>query len=589
MTSSQPLEAPGSDGEPVEPKLVGDTHWTAIAYLVGTPDLEGPGQYTAGFPYISGTKPSWSARDARMRSYKDRVTSLSGAKFPFGSSSSFSLDVRQIVRFLPPRIHVDTLVGSYFRAFEPVYHLFHRKQFEIELGIFWDTNGVCVDAWLAQFLMMMVLGYQVAPAYTQAQMELLADDWTDRLLDAAQLVFRRSSYYLAPDAESLVPTMCLIAVAQMMGLVTGVDMPQLVTFMGFLTRSAMVLHLDKPPSTTTILSPYTAELRKRTWVTVQLLDLDVAMRTGTSYMHEDLKRIIPLNINDDEIIWTADGWTLAGEPSPPHVATDSTFQVKLAELLPILVRIVNHVNSPNKPPFKYEQVLAVDDILTALLRKIDSVLCPEPRGQRLVDLHPRNVQLSFFTVLINRTRLALHHHYVSSPRFCEYPSSSTKVLDAALVMLRIQQDWRPKPDAAVPGQPVPFPAHWLLDLCRDDFTAALLYYIITAHRQSLGQIPHWIGANQPSVIRGCLEVYKVRARRSPGHIDDLVTLYVAAGCLESVWALKPCEEVLEQVADRVEQTLRGRLVEESNERAVSGKKGGVALLGSETSSNVLIP
>lgn len=524
-----------------------------------------------------------------MRSHKDLVTSLSGAKFPFGSSSSFYLDVRQIVQFLPPRIHVDTLVGSYFKAFEPVYHLFHRKQFEIELGIFWDTNGICVDAWLAQFLMMVVLGYQVAPAHTQAQMELLADDWTDRLLDAAQLFFRRSSFYLAPDAESSVPTMCLIAVAQMMGLVAGVDMPQLVTFMGFLTRSAMVLHLDKPPSTTTILSPYTAELRKRTWVTVQLLDLDVAMRTGTSYIHEDLKRIIPLNINDDEIIWTADGWTLAGEPSPPHVATDSTFQVKLAELLPILVSIVNHVNSPNKPPFKYEQVLAVDDILTAQLQNIDSVLCPKPRGQRLVDLHPRNVQLSFFTVLINRTRLALHHHYVSSPRFCEYPSSSTKVLETALVMLEIQQDWRPTPGAPVPGKPVPFPAHWLLDLCRDDFTAALLYYIVTAHRQSLGQLPHRVGADQPPVICLCLEVYKERARRSPGHIDDLVTLYVAAGCLESVWVRKPCEEVLEQVADRVEWILRGGLIEESKEWAMCGSRGRLALFRFGTSSSVLIP
>jgi hypothetical protein len=511
-------------------------------------------QFEEALPYIAGTDPEWEPKYTKIRSYKHLFASPSDLDPPFGSICSFSQDGDKILQSLPPRHIVDALVQSYFEAFEPIYRLFHPRQFDDELDAFWIDNSNCSEEWLGQVFMVLALGYQTAPAHILTSIEQL--DWTERFHDAAQFFLKRSTCFSAPTLSS-VQTMCLVVVAQMLGIVKEAVMSQLVAFVGFLTRSALE-----------VLTPFETEIRKRIFTTVRLLELDVALRTGTSSIYEDQAMVILFGINDTDIDRTEHRWTSARQQSPSQDVMDSAFQVELAKLFPILGEIINNVNSQTKPPLAYSKVQAWDDLLSRQLRDEESALSQE---------HPEHpdthkIQMDFFRVLVNRTLLALHHHYFSAPRFQQHPKSTATVIRASLEILRIQQTWRGQARTSTaiaiddPGlSTLPAlahmsetPTHWLLDLCRDDFTAALLYYIVSVRRLSVGAIPRGPIPGPPgqfNVIQQSLEVFRARAGRSKANFDDYATLFLAVGCLQALTAGQPIMTVLLDVAERIEHRI----------------------------------
>lgn len=178
----------------------------------------------------------WESTYRQIRSHKYLFASLSAFNFPFGSISSFVQSRDHFIESLPPRHVVDILIRSYFVAVEPVYRLFHPQQFEDELNAFWVNNSQFSDEWLAQFFMVLTLGYQTTPGRLVSSISQLSNEWTDSFLDAVQFFFGRSPYVSSPTLV-LVRTMCLVVIAQMLGVIKGVETPQLMNAMGFLSRS----------------------------------------------------------------------------------------------------------------------------------------------------------------------------------------------------------------------------------------------------------------------------------------------------------------------------------------------------------------
>lgn len=341
--------------------------------------------------------------------------------------------------------------------------------------------------------MVLALGYQAAPDHTLGSTEQPMEGWTERFLDAAQFFFSRSPYLSAPTLTS-VRTLCLVLIARILEL-KGAETSQPTSLAGILTRTAMVIHLHRTPSALPGVTRFDAEMRNRLWTTVQLLDLQVAMGTGTTYTHEDHDYVLPLLINNADIYRTQHGWMVDGQRARSHEVTDSTFQIKLAEALPVLVELINNVNTPTKPPPTYDRVQAWDSQVRQQLRDAESALNTGPRS--VVPPETIKTQLNFLRILTHRTLLGLHHHHTTTPLFQQHPDSTSAVISSALEILRIHQTWRRQPPpltTAQPGYPpgplIPPPSTqtWLLDLIRDSATAAALYLILALRRLSLGQI-----------------------------------------------------------------------------------------------------
>lgn len=165
------------------------------------------------------------------------------------------------------------------------------------------------EDWLAQLCMMLALGCQAAPDRSLASTGRSVDDWTDLFLEAAQFFLGHSAYFTSPTLTT-VCTLCLAVMAQMMEIVKGSDSTHVASLMGFVTRLAMTMKLHRKMSLLPNLSPFEAEMRRRIRVTVQLLDVDVAIHSGTSFLHQDHDAEMPLAVDDSDFHLSEHGWVI---------------------------------------------------------------------------------------------------------------------------------------------------------------------------------------------------------------------------------------------------------------------------------------
>ncbi|KAK3942146.1 hypothetical protein QBC46DRAFT_352601 [Diplogelasinospora grovesii] len=576
-----------SEGRTVRRRLHGTTHWRTIAC-----------EFEEAWPYIIGSNPQWEPRYRQLQELEYLFPSHSGVNFPLGSVCLYSHERRQVLESLPPRPIVEALVRCYFQAFEPTHRLLHSEQFADELSMFWINSDQVAEDWLAQLCMMLALGSRAASGHVFTNSGRSAGDWIDFFLDAAQFFFGRSPYFASPTLTT-VRTLCMTVISRMTEIIKGSEPNQIIPLMGFVSRLAMSMQLHRTASLFPTMSVYEAEMRKGVWITVQLLDLHVALKTGTSYIYRNQDTDAPLNLNDADFHRSVEqGWMIGNDrqPATHETLTDSTFQIKLGGILPMLVDIANRVNSPTQPPFDSEQTRRWDGQLRQKLRDAESVLLASRaihgHGQPDNTLDKATTQVHFLRVLIHRCLLALHHAHVGTR------GSQITLIRSSLSILRIQQLWhaasnssrnRSGPGAgagvglvseasspllvpcasnASPEKSVTSPAstarnYYLIDLCRDDFGAAMLYLLLALRNQqnynTLQQQENNLPARQVAyaILRQSLGFVKERACQSVLNFREFLGLSIALGCLEGLETGGPSALLsrLEEVAGQVEQTI----------------------------------
>ncbi|KAK5657111.1 hypothetical protein OQA88_3639 [Cercophora sp. LCS_1] len=360
----------------------------------------------------------------------------------------------------------------------------------------------------------------------------------------------------------------------MMEIVKGSDMTHLVFLMGFVVRLAMTMQLHRKTNLFPDICPLEAEMRKRVWVTIQLLDLDVAMRTGTSYLYREHDADVPMDINDADFHRAEHGWVIHPRWTSPGGLTDSTFQVRLAGLLPILTEITNTVNSPTKSSTEHEKIRAWDSQLRHKLQGAESVLTVPPYGQT-DNLEKVNAQLQFLRVLVHRTLVALHHHHICALRAGPTRDSTISIMQSSLTLLRTQHTWQSPLRSGVQtrtssssssgfqdsSEPT-FPLGWLSDLCHDDFGAAMLHLVLAIRRGDFDNVKHGnlpSRSNASAILRQSLEHKRMRACRSIPHFREYVGLTLSTACLKSTDTGADMLTTLLEAAGQIEQTvLQGR-------------------------------
>ncbi|KAK4681020.1 hypothetical protein QC764_103750 [Podospora pseudoanserina] len=565
-----PQTTPGPSGSEARPRLHGVTHWSTVA-----------SEFREGWPYIAGLDPEWGPRYRHLQSLKYLVAALPVHHFPFGEICHCSESRESALQSLPPRPVVDTLVRCYFEVIHPIYRLLHPAEYEFELQAFWMNVNHFSEEWLAQFFMILALGCQAAPAQVFASTGRRPSSWTDQFLNSSQYFLCRSPFVSTPTLTSA-RTLCLGVIARIMDIVKGGETSQLASLMGYLGRMAVSLHLNRTSALFPELLPYEVEIRRRLWLTIQLLELQVAMRTGTSCTHQDYDAEPPSNINDTSIYHTGQGWVLEQGAAKSDLAlTDGTFQTRLSDLIPILSEITTVVNQTTaQTTLKYDKIQSWDEQLRRKVREAASVLLMAAQSQANYSFRPR-IQLEFLRVLVNRSLLALHHHYISAPRFRQFPASSQAVINSSLEILSVHQSWyQPNHGLDYPSSSIALPegtAHrstaTLLDICRDSFGAAMLYLVTSCRRLSLNviQLPPTDGRQQHAtsqaeivrLVQTQLEDFRERACCSPSHYDEYISLAVAEGCLRGLMGGSSGGGLtagLMEVADRIERTvLEGKL------------------------------
>lgn len=126
---------------------------------------------------------------------------------------------------------------------------------------------------------------------------------------------------------------------------------------GELVRSAMAMGLHINPRESTKISPFQAECRKRLWLTIVEMDLQMSIVSGMPLMIPELgfESLIPANLNDSDFDETT------GPLSPAKgldEETDTRFQIRLAVSLPQRIKTVymaQHTNPRDSVEKRWKQ------------------------------------------------------------------------------------------------------------------------------------------------------------------------------------------------------------------------------------------
>ncbi|OIW35426.1 hypothetical protein CONLIGDRAFT_658907 [Coniochaeta ligniaria NRRL 30616] len=519
-------------------RVSGSTHWAKIAC-----------EFEAACPYIFGTDPRWDARYRQIKGLEYLFPPFGSMNFPFSNTCPIPPSQRDILNQLPTLPVVEALVTCYFQTCEVTHRLFQPLQFWDELSTFSRSRDQVLDGWLAQLLMILAIGCQNAPDYLIDHTGRSRSRWIEIFLEGAQISFGRSPYMTSPNLVT-VRTLCLMVLARMLEIVKGSTSSQIVSLMGFVTRLAMSMQLHRTAKLFPEMPAFEAELRKRIWVTIQLLDVDVAMRAGTSFLCTEYDVEPPLNINESNFRCSDQGtWEVDTFWAPPHVYTDGLFQVKLAQLMPLVADIINTVNSPSQPLVDYETVVCWDRKLLQKVKEVESAFAIQSHSHS--DWYWRaSTQRQLLEILAHRAKLAIHVAFTRSPYEQRFELSYRAVRESSLALLGIQELWTgsspatsicsdssrsSSPSSSSSDDPAGFNS-WLVDLCRDDFDTAVLCMILTIRKEDFGgkRSDDMPPRDTAWVILGrALMLFRQRACRSLHHFKQFVGLSIMIGALHS--------------------------------------------------------
>ncbi|KUI67372.1 hypothetical protein VM1G_02756 [Cytospora mali] len=244
---------------------------------------------------------------------------------------------------------------------------------------------------------------------------------------------------------------------------------------GFIVRLAMAMALHRDTSSYSEVSAYEAEMRRRIWGTVVFLDLDAAIKSGLPpcIRQDDSDTAVPLNVNDTQLSISASqvqsNSALIALSQPRNNWTDSSFQIRLTESYPIVLKVLSIVNS-TKPDMDSQTVEECDRKLRDNLRETKSMfahlLGALPDMEKVLVL-----QQTMFEVFIRRILLALHHACVRDAHYSRvYELSHVSILECSLALLYAQQTLQEKRER-LPSM------LWFADLYQGEFSIAMLHVI----------------------------------------------------------------------------------------------------------------
>jgi Fungal specific transcription factor domain len=211
--------------------------------------------------------------------------------------------------------------------------------------------------------------------------------------------------------------------------------------LGVVVRIAIRMGYHRDGSHSPRLSPFQAEMRRRIWAVIYLLDSGAADQYGLPRMiNQSLADTSePLNLIDEDI--SSDMEQLR-QPRPGSEPSMIGFLAIKNRLLSTQNTITDLTSYPNKA-VSYKQILKLDGIIQEQLQSIPPALRMRPLSKSLSDSTDVIANRLFLALISHKSRCLLHRDYLMAARSDDkYDYSRKACIDAALEILRIQDQVR---------------------------------------------------------------------------------------------------------------------------------------------------
>ncbi|KAK3334773.1 fungal-specific transcription factor domain-containing protein [Neurospora tetraspora] len=355
-------------------------------------------------------------------------TACEGLTFLFGSTPATEVELRAE---LPPKSVVLTLCGRYFNSMDNAVNIIHPPTFHQQLRNHWLDPSRTPIMWLGLLYSVMCLAML---SYHKVGDE--PPEWKGRTFEkAAKFRLRtvqclRVGDYTKPT-EYTVETMILYLFAEHSSR-WDADVG-LWLIMSQVTRVAFRMGYHRDAKWFPSLTPFQAEMRRRTWALIRMCDIFFSHQLSLPAMiyEHDCDTDLPHNLADED--FDPDTKVLP-PPKPDTEPTNISYmiaKVKLALELGNILQATGRVRNP----VHYDEVLRFD----AKLREIKANLPPHLRFQPLSGSHdPLTLIIARFNIdiLFQKIICLLHRRYMSkATQNIRYNSSRLRAISASLESL----------------------------------------------------------------------------------------------------------------------------------------------------------
>ena len=386
----------------------------------------------------------------------------------------------EMYEMIPAKSLCDRLVRIYIDNFENVQRVLHVPTFLAACEEFWTTRkgGRTIDAEtiLPQLTLTLViasgLGDPMAvdngkpdERFDASRACYLAKRWLDSLKGKQRIML------------STIRTQILLLLAHQTRLKR---IEEVWSEVGALVRSAMVIGLHRNPAEYPDLSVFEGEQRRRLWITIAELDLQISMICGMPSMIQGngFDWCVPSNVNDDDLF---EGMIMTPTGKSSDEWTDSSCQVILAKSLQWRIEVIDNVNNISDQG-DYEKMLNYSGKTEEILRNLPAILKYNHISDPSHDGSGRLFARIILDVYLRRTILYVCRN-VTALGFPEIPTACVR---SSLVILSHQDAFDPNvADLDIIGSG----KYWDLfyALCKNDIVQAALN--ICSEIKAMGSFP----------------------------------------------------------------------------------------------------
>lgn len=207
--------------------------------------------------------------------------------------------------------------------------------------------------------------------------------------------------------------------------------------LGIIIRLAIRMGYHRDGSHFPRISPYTAEMRRRVWGIVKLLDVSASCQVGLPRMitESQYDTAEPRNLREEDL--SQDMVELpAGMPEDHETAVQ--YFISKNRIISIYGQISDFTTSSATP--NYAEVLRLDSVLDEGFRNIPAWLCMRSMGLSIMDGSDRIIRRMYVAITYYKAKCVLHRRHLFPGRTDgRYGYSRTSCVDAALQILQCQE------------------------------------------------------------------------------------------------------------------------------------------------------
>jgi len=332
----------------------------------------------------------------------------------------------------PPRSSVVTLCGRYFNSMDSSLHFIHSPSFRQQLETHWQDPSKTPLMWLGLLYSIMCLALL---SYHKVGDE--PAEWKGRCLEMAKEYRLRTAQCLitadyTTAVDHTVETMIHYIYSEHMSR-TDADMP-LYLALSLAIRVAFRMGYHRDAKWFTTITPFQAEMRRRSWAVLRMLDAAVSYQVSLPAMinEQDCDTQPPTNIFDDEF---GPDSTELPPPRPANVPTPLAYMIVKSRLCIELGDIVKATTKVGEP-VHYDEILRFDARLREIMSDMPPHLKPVPLANAA---DPVQLIVARFNIdiLYNKLLCVLHKKYLGRARQnSRYAHSRRTAIQASLATLQ---------------------------------------------------------------------------------------------------------------------------------------------------------